>query len=161
MKKPTRRATLASFVALPLTLSTRIAGSTPFRSEGGDSETELLRVRESVWRAWFGGRKDELLAVLPENFVGIGAGGGPGRGRDETVEDAAAFAANGGRLTDLQFPENRVQRLGDVAVIYCTFSFTVTGKDGTPSTVSGRATEVFQWTGSRWLHPGWHLDSGR
>ena len=114
-----------------------------------------------MWRDWFAGNRQALLAILPADFVGIGAGGGAGQSRAETVASSQAFAASGSKLTNLGFTDNRIQRLGNVAIIYCGFSFTTQDKAGAANTVSGRATEVFLRSGTRWLHPGWHLDSGR
>lgn len=71
-----------------------------------------------------------------------------------------AFAAAGKRLTDLRFSDNRLQKLGNVTIIYCRYTFTVEDKAGVSSLVAGRATEVFIRSGNSWTHPGWHLDSG-
>jgi ketosteroid isomerase-like protein len=150
-RKPTRRLAMASLLALPVAAH---AGETPGTDE------ELLRVREAVWRDWFGGNRKALMAILPADFVGIGAGGGTGQSRAETIASSEAFATAGGKLTNLAFTDNRIQRLGTVAIIYCGFSFTTTDKAGALNKVTGRATEVFVRSGNRWLHPGWHLDSG-
>ncbi len=149
----TRRSAMAGLLALPLAAR---SAEPPDRSNH-----ELLSVRESVWRAWFGGDGKTLLAILPADFVGISAGEGPFRNRSETITESEGFAAAGNKLTDLRFSDNRIQKIGDVSVIYCGFSFTIQDKAGATSTVSGRATEVFVRSGKRWLHPGWHLDSGR
>ena len=148
-----RRKALAGLLALPLAASAA--------EPSGGSDDELLRVREGVWRDWFGGKRDALMAILPPEFVGIGAGGGPFRNRAETIADAEAFAAGGGKLTDLRFTDNRIQRLGNVRIIYCGFSFTTLGAGGSTNTVTGRCTEIFEYAGGKWRHPGWHLDSGR
>ena len=143
---------MAGLLALPIAVA---AAETP------GSDEELLKVREAVWRDWFGGRGDALMKVLPPDFVGIGAGDGPFRSRAETVADSGGFAAGGGKLTDLRFSDNRIQKLGNVRIIYCGFTFTTTDKAGATNTVSGRCTEIFQHAGGKWSHPGWHLDSGR
>jgi ketosteroid isomerase-like protein len=153
MKKTTRRSTLASLLALPLAAKAADSGS--------GSDEELLKVRERVWRDWFAGNRNALMAILPEDFVGIGAGGGTGQSRAETLASSAAFAAGGGKLTNLSFSDNRIQRMGTVAIIYCGFTFTTRDKAGTENTVAGRATEIFVRSGAGWQHPGWHLDSGR
>ena len=149
---PTRRVAVASLLAVPLIAS---AGESPAQDE------ELLKVREKVWRDWFAGNRAALMAVLPADFFGIGAGGGAGHDRTDTVAAAEGFAASGSKLTNLAFTDNRFQRLGNVTVIYCGYTRTITDKAGASNTVSGRATEVFVRSGSTWQHPGWHLDSGR
>ncbi len=150
--KPTRRVAVVGLLALPLATS---AASVP------GSDEELLKVREAVWRDWFGGNSAALLKILPPEFVGIGAGDGPFRSRAETIGDSEGFAAAGNKLTDLRFNDNRIQKLGNVRIIYCGFSFTTTDGAGTSRTTAGRCTEVFTHSGGKWLHPGWHLDSGR
>jgi len=139
-------------MALPLIAS---AGESPAQND------ELLKVREKVWRDWFAGNREGLMAVLPADFFGIGAGGGTGQSRTETVAASEGFAASGNKLTNLAFTDNRFQSLGNVIIIYCGYTRTITDKVGASNTVSGRATEVFVRSGASWLHPGWHLDSGR
>lgn len=150
--RPTRRTAVASLLALPFAAG--VASASP-------QDDELLKVREAVWRDWFAGNRGALMAILPEDFVGIGAGGGPAQNRSETIASSEAFAAGGGKLTNLAFSDNRIQRIGNVAIIYCGFTFTTTDKAGAESTVTGRATEVFLRSGAAWRHPGWHLDSGK
>lgn len=151
-RRPTRRAAVASFLALPFAAGAAAPSA---------REEELLKVREKVWRDWFGGDGKALMNILPADFVGIGAGGGAGQTRAETIAASEAFATGGGKLTHLAFSDNRIQWIGEVAVIYCGFTFTTTDKAGASNTVTGRATEVFVRSGSVWRHPGWHLDSGR
>ena len=150
--KHTRRSAVASLLALPLA---SLAAESPVE------DAELLKVREAVWRDWFGGNRKALMAILPADFVGIGAGGGAGQTKAETIAAAEGFAATGGKLTNLAFSNNRIQWIGSVAIIYCGFTFTTTDKAGVSNTVSGRATEVFVKSGATWQHPGWHLDSGQ
>ena len=150
--RPTRRAAVAGLLALPLLSQA---------AESTSRDSELLKVREAVWRDWFAGNRKALMEILPADFVGIGAGGGAGQSRAETVASSEAFAAGGGKLTHLAFSDNRIQRIGNVAIIYCGFTFTTTDKAGASNTVTGRATEVFLQSGKTFQHPGWHLDSGR
>jgi hypothetical protein len=119
--KPTRRVAVASLLARPLTASA---------ADAPGSDEELLKVREGVWRDWFGGHRAALLKILPPDFVGIGAGDGPFRNRAETIADSEGFAA-------------------------------ATSQSGASNTVGGRCTEIFLRSERGWLHPGWHLDSGR
>jgi hypothetical protein len=150
--KPARRTAVAGLLALPFASSVIASDA----ENGGDAQ--LLAVRERVWRDWFAGDRKALLAILPEDFYGFGAGGGTGRTRAETIVDAEAFASGGGRLKELSFSNNRIQRRGNVAVIYCSFSFT-TDTAGVLKTVTGRVTEIFVLVGGRWSHPGWHLEA--
>jgi ketosteroid isomerase-like protein len=113
-----------------------------------------------VWEAWFSADRAALMEILPANFIGIGAGEPEMHTREQTIASAEGFLRAGNRLKDLRLFDDRVQRFGPVAVIYCRFSFTFTDPSGASTTVAGRATEVFLREGNRWIHPGWHLDSG-
>lgn len=159
--KTTRRAALQSFVVLPLATLASARTQTAKSDASDAAHADLLNVREGVWRSWFGGDGKALLAILPADFVGIGAGDGSIRNREEAIADAEAFAKAGKRLTDLRFSENHIQSIGPVRVIYGRYSFTVADPAGQAITVAGRLTEVFVLEGRRWIHPGWHLDSGR
>lgn len=121
----------------------------------------LLALRDSVWRAWFAGDSTFLRRTLPENFVGIPFGDDTTWAtRDKTIADAVAFAAAGGKLVALTFGRDELQSYGDATVILSTYSLTIDA-DGGRSTTSGRSTELFVREGSTWIHPSWHLDSGR
>jgi ketosteroid isomerase-like protein len=159
--KPTRRRAIAAgLAALPFATSARPVNAGPLPIKA-DNVGDLLTAREAVWRQWFAADRKALMEVLPADFVGIGAGDGPFRSREETIKDAEGFVAAGNKLTALSLTENHIQSFGETRVIYCRFSFTVQDKDGKSSTIAGRATEVFIRSGDRWIHPGWHLDSGK
>jgi ketosteroid isomerase-like protein len=158
-RKSSRRSAIAGLLSLPLA-GRAIAG--PPRNDASSANVgDLLAVRERVWRQWFAGDRKALMDILPADFVGISAGDSPFRNREEAIKDSEGFVAAGNTLADLRFSDNHIQTIGNATIIYCRFSFTVQGKDGAPRTTVGRATEVFSWTGKRWLHPGWHLDSGK
>jgi hypothetical protein len=124
-----------------------------------DWEQSLLATRESVWRAWFAGDQS-LAAALPDEFVGISSGGGEWQTKDKTLAASRRFAEDGGKLEELRFPVNRIQRYGNVAIIYSEYQAVLVKKEDR-SVLAGRVTEVFVWDGGRWRHPGWHLDSGK
>jgi hypothetical protein len=89
------------------------------------------------------------------------ARGGTFSNKTETVASSRADIAAGQKIESLKFPETKIQRYGDVAIICTTYELVNAGRDGKKVTASGRATEIFRWDGTRWLHPGWHLDSGK
>ncbi len=120
-------------------------------------DPEILRLRESAWRAWFGGDEAALRSLLPPEFLGIDMGDGPFSDLEKTVAESRAFRAGGGRLVRLEFPETRAQRLGDVVVLYGRYSV-VLESEGQERTLAGRLTELFVLREGRWWHPGWHLD---
>jgi hypothetical protein len=72
----------------------------------------------------------------------------------------SALAAVGGRLLQLEFPHTEIQPFGELVVVYSLYEVTFE-VNGTPTHQSGRATEVFQRRNGSWIHPSWHLDSGR
>ncbi len=150
---------LAAVAAVPAAAQSTPAGRAASAVPPAVREA-LYAVRDTAWRAWFAGDRGVLSHMLPEEFIGIGWGDGPWSGRDQTLDASAGFAAQGGKLLRLEFPRTEIQRFGDVAVLYSEFlvEFEVGGER---TTQRGRATEVFVKRGRAWVHPAWHLDSGR
>ena len=148
---------LLAFFALVLVPSMLGAQSTTLDAK---SRSDLLATRELAWRAWFGGDKATLEAMLPSEFIGVGWGEGPWSSKSESIAGSQEFAQNGGKLTTLEFPRTEIQWYGDVAFVYSTYKVSFTA-GGQPVVQEGRATEVFVRRNGKWLHPGWHLDSGK
>lgn len=126
-----------------------------------DSATaaEVLRLREAAWRTWFANDSAGFQRVVPAELVALGWDGGPWQDRAATVRAMAGFATSGLRLTTLEFPENVLQRYGDVIVLYTRFRVVLTDAAGAPSETRGRGTEIFVRRGGHWIHTGWHLDT--
>jgi hypothetical protein len=148
-----------------LILAAILAGSSVASAQGpvtldAKSKTELLATRELAWRAWFGGDRAALEAMLPPEFIGIGWGEGPWSDKAASLAGSEEFARGGGKLTRLEFPRTEIQAYGDVAFVYSTYVVEFTA-GGQQVLQEGRATEVFVRRGGKWLHPGWHLDSGK
>lgn len=120
---------------------------------------KILADREAVWKAWFTHDEAELERLIPAETIAISAGREAWSKRDDVLASSRAFAEAGGKLRALEFPRTEIQRFGDVAVIYTSYSFT-TEVDGEVATSSGRGTEIFVLRDGRWVNPGWHLDSG-
>jgi hypothetical protein len=53
-----------------------------------------------------------------------------------------------------------MQIYGNTIIIYTTYLYE-TEVNGTRSTTSGRATEMFVWRGDDLVNVGWHMDSGK
>jgi hypothetical protein len=121
-------------------------------------DEEVLRLREAAWRAWFAGDEATLRAMLPAEFIGLDMGDGPFRDVAATLGESRAFAAGGGRLVTLEFPETRAQRYGDTVILYGRYRV-VLESDGRRETIAGRLTEIFVRRDDKWSHPGWHLDT--
>lgn len=124
------------------------------------SKADLLATRELAWRAWFSGDRAALEAMLPPEFIGVGWGEGPWSTRDVTLSASEEFASGGGKLSLLEFPRTDIQVYGDAAFVYSTYRVGFTA-GGQQVLQEGRSTEVFVRKGGKWLHPGWHLDSGK
>jgi hypothetical protein len=127
--------------------------------DAGPSEASLLAAREAVWRDYFANRPD-LASALPDDFVAIEQGDSVWADRGRTLANARASAERGTKLVSLEFPRNRIERYGPVAVIHSRYRAVLEGREGR-QTMAGQATEVFRWTGTRWVHPSWHLDFDR
>ena len=144
---------LIGLISSPLALNAQ--GTTVLDAK---SKSELLATRELAWRAWFGGDRAALEAMLPAEFIAIGWDAAPWENKASTIEASQGFARDGGKLSLLEFPKTEIQAYGDVAIVYSTYrvGFTAGGQEVLQE---GRATEVFVRRGGKWLHPGWHLDS--
>jgi ketosteroid isomerase-like protein len=120
-------------------------------------DDELLKVRESVWRAWFAGDLTLLRKLVPNDTVVISSGDKNWKDQAAVLREAAAFHASGGRLTRLEFPKTEVQHFGNVAIVWSQYVLE-TDSGGKRSTSSGRVTEVFVERDGGWVNPGWHTD---
>lgn len=116
----------------------------------------LLKAREAVWRAWYGGDTAALGELLPPELVTLGPGQDGWGTRDAIIAASAKFAQDGGKLLRLEFPRTEIQVYGNTAVIYTSYEIeTVNG--GKTRTERGKATETFVRRSGRWLNSGWQL----
>jgi len=120
-------------------------------------DTELLRVRESVWRAWFDNDVKTLQRLVPPGTITISSGEKEWKDQAAVFRDAENFHAKGGKLIRLEFPRTEVQHFGDVAVIYSQYLYEVE-MGGKRTVSSGRVTEIFVKRDGQWVNPGWHTD---
>jgi ketosteroid isomerase-like protein len=123
-----------------------------------DDRTELLEVREEVWRAWFVNDTKTLDALVPPDTIVISSGEEKWKNQSDILQSAARFQANGGKLIRLEFPRTEIQRFGDVAITYSQYLYE-TEVDGKRSLTSGRVTEIFVLRHGKWSNPGWHTDT--
>lgn len=150
----------AAVVTLGSSTSSRLPHTPVDGSQTAPLPADLQRAREAVWRAWFANDRETLERMLPDDFVGIGWGGGPWDSQETALAGAAGFAASGGRLTALTFTDDRWQRFGDVATVFSNYRVVL--QIGDAITIqAGRATEVFVRRDGEWVNPAWHLDSGQ
>ena len=125
----------------------------------GDERAELLKVRESVWRAWFVNDAKALEQLVPAGTIVISSGEEKWKDQADILQSAAQFQASGGKLVRLEFPRTKeIQRFGDVAVTYSQYVYE-TEVAGKRSQTSGRVTEIFVLRNGNWTNPGWHTDS--
>jgi len=118
-------------------------------------DSELLKVREQVWRAWFANDKDTLAKLVPSETIVITASERDWKHQAEVLKEAAEFQADRGKLLRLDFPQTEVQHFGDVAIIWSTYELETEVK-GKRSASRGRVTEVFVRRDGQWTNPGWH-----
>ncbi len=156
-----RYLTLALLLA-PLRLSAQDAAITMNQITHVDPaiQQQIVAIRDTAWRAYFANDQATMGRLFPANFISVGWSGGPWLDRAGTLADAAQFAAKGGSLVALEFPHTEIQLFGDVAVVYSLYIVEF-NYEGITRRQSGRATEVFQKKDGHWIHPSWHLDSGR
>jgi len=123
-----------------------------------DDQSEILKVREAVWRAWFADDTKTLKELVPPDTIVISAGEEKWKNQAEVFQSAAEFHAAGGQLIRIEFPRTEIQRFGGVAIIWSQY-VVETETNGKRSSSSGRVTEIFVRRHGQWTNPGWHTDS--
>lgn len=127
---------------------------------GQDDRGKILKVRETVWRAWFANDTKTLEKLVPSDTIVISAGEEKWKNQAEVFQSAAEFQKEGGKLIRLEFPRTQIQRFGDVAIIWSAY-LVETETNGKRSLTSGRVSEIFVRRHGQWTNPGWHTDSGK
>lgn len=129
-----------------------------YRRLDDDERASLMKAREAVWRAWFGGDRDQLTRLLPPELVTIEPEGtfGTFGTFKSTIEGSRAFAASGGKLTRLEFPSTELQAYGNTAILYTSYVMELQ-TEGQTHTERGMATEVFVRRDGAWVNTGWQL----
>jgi ketosteroid isomerase-like protein len=145
------RITSVMFVGVVMLLGWSLASS-------ADDRSEILKVREAVWHAWFANDTKTLQKFVPPDTIVISAGEEKWKTQAEVFQSAAEFQKEGGKLIRLEFPRTEIQRFGEVAIIWSTY-LVETETNGKRSLTSGRVTEVFVRRHGQWTNPGWHTDS--
>lgn len=123
-------------------------------------DTELLRVREQVWRAWFAGDTKTLEELVPAETIVMSGGEALWKHREDVLRTSSEFHAKGGKLLRLEFPRNEVQHFGDVAIVWSSYSLELE-VDGKKSAETSRITEIFVKRNGKWVNPGWHSDEAK
>jgi hypothetical protein len=125
-----------------------------------ETRQRILTAREAVWRAWFANDRATLEKLIPEEVIAIGNGEENWANRAKIFADAKGFVEAGGKLVRLEFPKTEIQVYGNTVLVYTTYVYE-TEMNGTRSTGSGRATEMFVRRGDELVNVGWHMDSGK
>jgi ketosteroid isomerase-like protein len=150
---------------LALALFAGLAAAGPVAAQGfgpqpdAATRTELLALRESAWRTFFGNDRAGFLRVVPDELLAISWNGGAWQNREQILVSMGERAKSGEKLTTLEFPRNEFQQYGDVVIMYSTFHVILTGANGRESHTAGRGTEVFVKRNNKWIHTSWHLDA--
>ena len=145
----------SSVVIIASVLMASLSAVTSSAQEQDDRQ--LLRVRETVWRAWFAGDTNALEELVPPETVVMSGGEEKLKNQSDVLRSAVEFHGKGGKLVRLEFPRAEVQHFGDVAIVWSSY-IVETEVDGNRSSSSGRVTEIFVWQHGRWTNPGWHTD---
>ena len=116
----------------------------------------LMKAREAVWRAWFGGDEPALKKLLPPELITIDSGSPTFGTFKSTLEGSREFAASGGKLTRITFPSTEIQVYGNTAILYTSYEMDLQTR-GQKRTERGMATEVFVNKDGQWLNTGWQL----
>lgn len=122
------------------------------------NDDDLLRVRETVWRAWFAGDTKTVADLVPADTIVMSASESEWKTQADVLKEADEFHMSGGKLTRLEFPRTEVQHFGDVAIVWSKYVLE-TEVNGQKKLSSGRVTEIFVRRNGHWVNPGWHTDS--
>ena len=141
-----------------LTLAVFLLFANTLTFGGANDDTELLKVRRSVWIKWIEDDQEALKKLVPEDTVVISTGEPGIKHQKEVLQAAAAFHAAGGKLINLEFPKTEVQRFGDVAVTWSDYILELEVGGKREKTI-GRVVEIFVKRNGQWTNPGWHTDS--
>ncbi len=125
---------------------------------GANDDTELLKVRRSVWIEWIENDQEALKKLVPADTVVISTGEPGIKHQAEVLKAAADYHAARGKLISLEFPKTEVQHFGDVAVTWSEYVLELEVGGKGEKTV-GRVVEVFVKRNGQWTNPGWHTDS--
>jgi len=123
-------------------------------------DAELLRTRETVWRAWFADDRSTLRELVPPETIVMSGGEEQWKHQADVLQASDEFYAKGGKLIKLEFPRTEVQHFGNVAVVWSSYALEIE-VDGKRSSDFGRVTEIFVWRDGHWTNPGWHTDAGK
>ena len=121
------------------------------------SDRELLRAREAVWRAWFAGDTNTLGELVPTETIVMSGGEREWKHQSDVLRTSAEFHSKGGKLVRLEFPRTEIQHFGNVAIVWSSY-VVETEVDGKRTAGSSRVTEIFVWQQGHWIDPGWHTD---
>ena len=144
-------------VILAVFCLTTLSAAKLFAQKQNDNDKELLRTRETVWRAWFAGDVKTLEELVPPETIVMSGGEKEWKHQSEVLQSSTEFHSKGGKLVRLEFPRTEVQHFGNVAIIWSSY-IVETEVDGKRSVSSSRVTEIFVWQHGRWTNPGWHTD---
>lgn len=122
------------------------------------AKQQLLKARESVWRAFFTNDQAQLDKLVPADTVVLeSAGEKPFVKKAEILESAKQLAQSGQKLVRLEFPQTELQLYGNTVILYTTYLYELENAKGERHISTGRATEIFVWRDGVWVNPGWHL----
>lgn len=127
------------------------------QGSSANADAELLKARETVWRAWFVNDVKTLEALVPAETIVMSAGEEKWKNQAEVLREAVEFQQQGGKLVRLEFPRTEVQHFGDVAVIWSKY-IVETEVNGKSTVGQGRVTEIFVRRNGLWTNPGWHTE---
>lgn len=110
----------------------------------------LLEAREAVWRAYFTCDSVGLVALLPEQMIGMG------ETRAQIIANAQAFVRGSWRYEGITFTDDEFIVSDSMVVTFANYDVKVT-ENGKPVPMKGHAIEVFKLVDGHWINPSWHL----
>jgi len=155
MKTKRKLLVLSAIACLAALGTATLAGRSQFPPR--QSDEELLRVREGVWRTWGAGDTKTLEQMVTPQTIVMSGGEPQWRYQADVLRSSSDFHAKGGKIVRLEFPRTEIQHFGDVAIIWSDYLLELE-MDGKRSTEKSRVTEIFVRENGHWTNPGWHTD---
>ena len=120
----------------------------------------ILAARDAVWRAWFAGDREKLEKMIPDEAVAINGASKDWENRTIILDGAKKFAADGGKLTRLEFPRTDIQLYGNTIILFTSYSYDIE-VGGKKNTVVGNGVETFVRRNGTIMNTGWILAEGK
>ena len=130
--------------------------STGLAQDIRDDEADVLLTIEREWEAAQKGDRDEVDAMLADNFMGWSRRSPAPRSKNSTSRWNRLADKEMGKVLRYELYPLSITVDGDMAVAHYLYSTAFKAKDGTVKMHNGRYTDVLIRNGDAWKFLAWH-----